>query len=133
MDYTGDTSTSSVDADGTLLLAQPCSVDVSVGHFVSTSGGNFVPAISNSVINSRWVGCVVAKDSTTQCDVKLGGDSGNIYSGTLVADAEYYLSTVDPGAISTSKSSARGHVAAPVGRAISTSRLIIRPTVGTAR
>lgn len=109
----------------------PCSTSVQVGDVLSTSGGTYLPALSNSINNGRWVGVCVSKLSATQCTVRTGGPTGAIYSGSLVADTEYYVDYDVPGRLSSSKSSATGAFNTNVGRALSTSELFIRNLYGS--
>jgi hypothetical protein len=118
-DYTTPTS-----GDNSFLNVT-CDSSVAVGDAVRISGGTYVKAQANNTANSKVIGFVASKSSSTICNVVTTGPSGSIFSG-LSEDTNYFLSATTAGALTTSPPTGSGEIVIHLGRAVSNNTMAIQ-------
>lgn len=102
-----------------------CDASVAIGNIVRINGTTVVNALADTLTNSRVIGVCVAKTDATTCDVQVTGfTSGGTFAG-LVTNTDYFLSPSTPGAITTTPPTSSGNTVTFIGRAYTTSQLVI--------
>lgn len=103
-----------------------CDPSVFVGAVVRISGGTVVNALADTITNSNALGICTSKGSSTSCDVQVCGYTASAPSG-LTINQNYFLSDSNPGTITTTPpASGSGSIILFIGRARTSSSLIIQ-------
>jgi hypothetical protein len=102
----------------------PCSSTVSVGDWVTVSGGVAVKASASSPASAFLLGVVDSKNSATSANIITGGITGEIFSG-LDTTKPYYLSA-SSGGMTTTQPTGYGQVVLPLGQPITPTRFLVR-------
>lgn len=116
------TTLGSSGTDSNLISGVTCDSGVAVGDVVRMSSGTAVKAQADTFANSKFVGTVSAKASSTECTVRVGGISDTDFSG-LTESSEYYLSADIAGEVVEGPPDSG--FAVRVGIAFSATRMII--------
>jgi len=115
---TGDNTISGVTCDATVV----------VGNIVRMNGTTAVNALANNTTNSKVIGICVAKANATECSIQVCGFTSTIFAG-LTPSQNYFLSESTPGSITTTAPTGSGEIVIYIGRAYTSSELIIQ--IGT--
>ena len=107
-----------------ILTDVPCDPSVAVGDVVRMSSGVAVQALADSFANSNSIGIIESKASTTLCNIRVLGTTGEIFTG-LDETMEYYLSDTVPGAMTTTPPTATGSIYLKIGQPFSSTRLLV--------
>lgn len=103
----------------------PCEPSVYVGAAVRMLASNVATlALADSVENSNVLGFIESKATSTSCNIRVLGASGDIFSG-LDVSKEYYLSDISPGGITTSVPITSGHVKLKLGQPMSDKSFLV--------
>ena len=115
-----------VDPANVVIKNVDCDATVYVGAAVRmTPGGIAVNALADSKDNSNVLGIVESKSSSTVCNIRVSGVSGENFAGLDVTKI-YYLSDVTAGLIGTSIPTTSGHVKVKVGQPYSATRFMVQ-------
>jgi len=91
-----------------------------------TGGDNTLYAVTcDSSVNSKVVGIVSTKPTSTTCDIITTGPTGTILAG-LTPDTTYFLSASTAGALTSTVPSSTGDIVLQIGNATSSNSLIIQ-------
>ena len=108
-----------------VLTDVDCEASVYVGAAViMQSSGIAKNALADSLANSNVIGIVESKSSTTKCDIRVMGRTGDILTG-LDVTKEYFLSDTVAGGLSTSIPTTSGHVVIRVGQPFSATSFVV--------
>jgi len=110
------------DSPPTLVRDCVCDASVYPGAVVRNNNGICVNALATTEANSRALGIVISKSSSTSCLVVLNGRTGDVFTG-LNQDKDYYLSPTVPGGIQVVIPNGSGHFISLIGRSLSTKSL----------
>lgn len=113
-----------VDGDN-IITDVTCDSSVAVGDVVRMSGGVAVRAIATTTNNSKAIGICVSKSDATTCNIQVTGFTSAVFVG-LSESENYYLSSTTPGAITTSPPTGASQVVLHIGRAYTSTQLIVQ-------
>ncbi len=89
-------------------------------------------ALADSLTTSNILGIVESKQSSTTCNVRVLGVSGELFTG-LDTTREYFLSDTVAGEISTTIPTDSGHIVLRVGQPFSATKFLVLKGQGTVR
>lgn len=107
-----------------ILTGIPCDASVVAGDFVRMDSGIAVKALATTLENSNVLGLVEQVNVDLTCSVRVNGVSAALFSG-LDTGAEYYLSEVVAGAITTTAPTGSGMVVLKLGQPFDDTKLIV--------
>lgn len=105
-----------------------CDATVAVGNVVRMNGTTAINALANNTTNSKAIGVCISKTSATECNIQVTGSTTAVFGG-LTPSENYFLSSTTPGALTTTPPSASGNVVIHIGRAYTSSQLVLQ--IGT--
>jgi hypothetical protein len=122
-----DIATSGTDNNRILEENVPCLAGVVVGDAVKIVSGTAEKAIGTSLVNANVLGIVVNKPTATLCDIQFAGLTPiSVFSGSLTANGEYFLSESTAGLLTlTPPGTGGGYVLISLGVAFDADRLRI--------
>lgn len=109
---------------GIVLEDMPSLASVSAGDWVYLDSGTVTEAQADAESTSRIIGVCIAKPTATTADVQTTGITPSIFAG-LSTNEHYFLSETTAGAQDLTPPTTSGHVVMLVGRAISSTQMII--------
>lgn len=123
------TSAASSATDTNLIETVVCDSGVAVGDWVRMNGSDVaVGAQADSIANANVFGVVESKDSSTVCNIRIGGISTAIFSG-LDQTTEYFLDVTTAGAMATLPPGlGSGGVAISLGKPFSATKFAVNIT-----
>lgn len=117
-------SNSAVDGDN-VIEGITCDSTVAVGNVVRMNGATAVNALANNTTNSKAVGICISKSSSTECSIQVTGFTSSLF-GSLTPSENYFLSESTPGGITTTPPTGSGEIVIHLGRAITSSQLVLQ-------
>jgi predicted RecA/RadA family phage recombinase len=117
-------STASPTTSGIVLEGMTSIAGTSVGDWVYLDSGTVTPAIATTKPTSRIIGVCIAKPTATTADVQTAGITPSVFAG-LTLNENYFLSEVTAGAQDLTPPTGSGEIIMLLGRAISTTQMII--------
>jgi hypothetical protein len=104
-----------------------CDSTVYVGAAVyMTASGIAFNGLADDVVTSNIIGIVIAKSSTTKCDIRVAGVSEELFT-SLDMTKEYFLSDITPGLIDITVPTNSGHTIVTLGKPFTDKRLAVKP------
>lgn len=108
-----------------VLVDVDCESSVYVGAAVIMQASGIAKnGIATSLAESNIIGVVESKGSISKCNIRLIGQTGDIFTG-LDVTKEYYLSASTPGAITTTIPTTSGHVVLRIGQPFSATSFVV--------
>ena len=118
------TSSSTTDSSQ-VTFETDCDASVYVGSWVRINSSSIaVNALADSVANSRVIGVVESKASTTRATIRVCGISDEIFS-SLNPTLSYFLSTTTAGGMQTSVPVGSAEVIVPLGLPLTSTRFSV--------
>lgn len=115
----GSGGTGSSDDSGTVITGVTCDASVFVGAVVRMNGTTAVNAQADNKTNSRAVGIVENKPTSTTCDIRVAGFvSDAVFS--LVVGNTYFLSASSAGAVTSTPPTGSGQYVVRIGKPLDT-------------
>lgn len=104
-----------------------CAAGIAVGDVVKcTSIDTVVAANATTLAGTTIAGIVVSKPTSTTCNVKYIGETGNIFAGGLTPGNEYRVARTDGGITDSTTGFTTGDTDLMVGFAKDTNTLVVR-------
>lgn len=108
-----------------VLTGVKCEPSVFIGAAVRMlPSGTAKNALATSLGLSNVIGVVESKTSSTRCNIRVAGITLNVYSG-LDVTKEYFLSSTEPGVITTVPPTGTGQVVLRIGQPYSSTELLV--------
>ncbi len=105
-----------IEVANNVIFNVDCDSTVYVGAAVYMSvGGVALNGLADDITTSNIIGLVIAKSSSTKCDIRVAGVSEEIYS-SLNMIKEYFLSDTVAGELTLTVPSTSGHVVVVIGK-----------------
>lgn len=114
-----------------LIREVPCSAEVQVGDVVRMGTSEVVPALADNINNCNVIGLVESLQGGI-CNIRTMGITGLIFDGLSTA-TDYYLSSTQPGKLTTTAPLAPGSVVLKLGQAVDSQRLLVFRSVPLVR
>ncbi len=118
---------------GLVLFDLDCDSTVFVGAVVYfRSNGLLYNALADDITTSNVIGICTKKGTTTTCDVRVNGVTGELFTG-LDVTKQYYLSDINEGRLSTTIPTDSGHVVMNIGQPMTDKKLVVNRKLVTVR